>query len=142
MSAFARSYARASLESAPAGYDVETLHRKAGARSRGAVDRNSQLREFFAAPAIPRAAEAEGARGARRAAPGVDDFGRRLLGVVLAHGRLTHLVGDPRRRSRTRYDRTRGRNEAHVTVAAPIDAGARSGGSPTRSGVPSAARSA
>lgn len=117
MSAFARSYARAALESAPAGYDFEKLIDTLGSVAR-AVDGNAKLKEFFAAPKVPRAPK-EKALDALASRAGVDDFGRRLLALVLSRGRLTHLseivaaISDA-------FDKTLGRNEAHVTVASPI----------------------
>lgn len=117
MSAFARSYARAALESAPAGYDFERLIQNLGAVAR-ALDSDRRLKAFFAAPAIPgppkqRALEALAVQA------GVDDFGRRLLRVILNHGRLTKLAEILTALSDA-HDRSRGTHEAHVTVAAPI----------------------
>ena len=53
MSAFARSYARAVIETVPAGYDVEKLIENLRSVAR-AVDGSSRLREFFSAPKVPR----------------------------------------------------------------------------------------
>lgn len=118
MSAFARSYARAALESAPAKYDFERLLEDLGSVAR-ALGSDRRLKEFFAAPAIPkppkqRALEALAARA------GVDDFGRKLLRVILDHGRLTKLPEILTALS-DGYDRARGTHEAHVTVASAID---------------------
>jgi F-type H+-transporting ATPase subunit delta len=119
LSAFARSYARAALESAPQGYDFDKLIETLGSVAR-AVDGNSKLREFFSAPKIPRAPK-EKALEALASKAGVDDFGRRLLGLILSRGRLTRLTEIVDTISHA-FDRTRGRNEAHVTVASPITA--------------------
>lgn len=118
MSAFARSYARAALESAPAQYDFERLLENLGSVAR-ALASDRRLKEFFAAPAIPkppkqRALEALAARA------GVDDFGRRFLRVVLDHGRLTKLAEILTALS-DGYDHARGAREAHVTVASTLD---------------------
>ncbi|MCA1582175.1 MAG: ATP synthase F1 subunit delta [Acidobacteria bacterium] len=117
MSAFARSYARAALESAPAGYDFDRLVEGAGAVRR-ALDSDARLKEFFAAPSIPRAPK-ERALEALAVKAGLDDFGRRLLRVILDHGRLSKLSEILSALSQG-VDRSRGVNEAHVTVAAPI----------------------
>jgi F-type H+-transporting ATPase subunit delta len=117
LSEFARSYARAALESAPAGYDFEKLIDNLRSVAR-AVEGSPKLREFFGAPKIPRGPK-EKALEALAARAGVDDFGRRLLALVLSRGRLTQLpqivsaISD-------KYDNSRGRNEAHVTVATPL----------------------
>lgn len=118
MSAFARSYARAALESAPAPYDFERLLADLGSVAR-ALESDRRLKEFFAAPAIPkppkqRALEALAARA------GVDDFGRKLLRVILDHGRLTKLAEILTALSDA-YDRAQGAHEAHVTVASALD---------------------
>jgi len=117
VSAFARSYARAALESAPAGYDFDKLIEDLRSVAR-AIDGSSKLREFFAAPKIPRGPK-EKALEALASRAGVDDFGRRLLALVLSRGRLIHL-GEIVGAISDLFDRTRGRNEAHVTVASPI----------------------
>ncbi|HEY6148451.1 MAG TPA: F0F1 ATP synthase subunit delta, partial [Thermoanaerobaculia bacterium] len=70
MSAFARSYARAALESAPAGYDFEKLIDALGSVAR-AVEGNAKLKEFFAAPKVPRSPK-EKALDALASRAGVD----------------------------------------------------------------------
>lgn len=119
MSAFARSYARASIEAAPAGYDFGSLLEKAAAVAR-ALSADARLKEFFASPAIPKPPK-ERALEALAAKAGLDDFGRRFLRVILRHGRLTRL-DEIVAALRDAYDRSRGLREAHVTVAAPIGA--------------------
>jgi F-type H+-transporting ATPase subunit delta len=117
VSAFARSYARAALESAPAGYDFDELIENLRSVAR-AVDGTPKLREFFAAPKVPRPPKQK-ALEALAVRAGVDDFGRRLLALVLSRGRLTHLSEIVAAISDL-FDQTRGRNEAHVTVASAI----------------------
>ena len=117
MSAFARSYARAALESAPPGYDFERLLENVGAVRR-ALDSDARLKEFFAAPSIPKPPK-ERALEALAVKAEVDDFGRRLLRVILDHGRLTKLSEILRALSEA-FDRSRGVHEADVTVAAAI----------------------
>jgi F-type H+-transporting ATPase subunit delta len=117
VSAFSRSYARATLESVPAGYNVEKLIEDLRSVAR-AVDGSSRLREFFSAPKIPREPKQK-ALEAIAGRVGVDDFGRRLLGLVLLHGRLRNLSEIVTALSDS-YDKTRGHNEAHVTVATAL----------------------
>jgi len=117
VSAFARSYARAALESAPSGYDFEKLIEDLRSVAR-AVDGSSRLREFFSAPKVPREPKQK-ALEAIAGRVGVDDFGRRLLGLALSHGRLRHLSEIVSALSDS-YDKSRGHNEAHVTVATPL----------------------
>ncbi len=117
MSAFARSYARAALESAPGGYDFERLLENLGSVRR-AIDSDSRLKEFFAAPSIPKPPK-QRALEALAVKAELDDFGRRLLRVILDHGRLTKLSEIASALSEA-FDRKRGMHEAEVTVAAPI----------------------
>ncbi len=117
MSAFARSYARAALESAPPGYDFGGLLENVGAIRR-ALESDARLKEFFAAPSIPKPPK-ERALEALAVKAGLDDFGRRLLRVILDHGRLTKLPEILTAMSEA-FDRARGVLEADVTVAAPI----------------------
>jgi F-type H+-transporting ATPase subunit delta len=117
MSAFARSYARALVESAPRREDVDRMLDGAGAVAR-AIASDARLKEFFAAPAIPRDVK-EKALASLGEKAGLDAFGRRFLSVVLANGRLLHLqeILDA---SREELDRSMGIAQAHVRVAAPI----------------------
>lgn len=105
------------MESAPAGYDFERLLGNAGAVRR-ALDSDPRLKEFFAAPSIPKPPK-ERALEALAVKAGVDDFGRRFLRVILDHGRLTKLSEILTAMS-VAFDRARGVHEADVTVAAPI----------------------
>jgi F-type H+-transporting ATPase subunit delta len=117
VSAFARSYARAIVESAPKGSDVSALLDNAGAVAR-ALSSDARLKEFFAAPSIPKEPK-EKALDSLAQKAGLDDFGRRLLRVVLGHGRLLHL-SEILTAAREELDRTSGVAQAHITVAAPI----------------------
>jgi F-type H+-transporting ATPase subunit delta len=117
VSAFSRSYARAALQAAPPGYDFANLTGGVGAVAR-AIETTPRLKEFFASPGIPRPRK-EAALEALANRAGVDDFGRRLLRVILQHGRLTRL-SEILSALTDEFDRSRGINEAHITVAAPI----------------------
>jgi F-type H+-transporting ATPase subunit delta len=114
---FARPYARAFLEAAPKGYDVEGFLGASAGLSR-AIDDDRALRAFLSAPSVPEEARRKAlAELAQRA--GVDAFGLRYLELLLRHRRLlslsTILQG-----VRDEYDAERGVLEGHVTVAAPI----------------------
>jgi len=117
MSAFARSYAKAIVEAAPKKEDVEKVLDGAAVVQR-AILSDARLREFFAAPAIPREAK-EKALESLAARAGLDTFGRRLLAVVLRNGRILHLA-EILTAARDELDRTTGVSQAHVRVAAPI----------------------
>lgn len=119
MSAFARSYARALIESAPKGTDVEKLLDGAGTVAR-ALSSDARLKEFFAAPTIPRGPK-EKALASLAERAGLDAFGQRYLAVILANGRILHLP-EILEAAREEMDRAGGVAQAHVTVAAPIDA--------------------
>jgi len=117
VSAFARSYARALVESAPKKDAVETLLAGAGAVAR-AIAGEPRLREFFAAPAIPREVKGRALESLGEKA-GLDAFGRRFLAVVLGNGRILHLT-EILAAAREELDRALGVAQAHVRVAAPI----------------------
>jgi F-type H+-transporting ATPase subunit delta len=117
VSRFARSYAEAFLGAAPAGYDPEPFL-EGGAALWRAISAEARLRAFLGSPAIPleakqRLLEELGGKA------GLDDFGRRLLGLVLSRGRILHL-SDILSAIREAHDRRRGVVEARVKVAAPI----------------------
>ena len=123
MSAFGRSYARAFLESAAAGYDVDGFVARAAA-VRDAVSSDPRLKAFLSAPSIP----AETKRKlvgelARRV--GMDAFGARFLDVVLGHRRLLQL-SEILSAIHEESDRRRGIVQGVVTVAAPLDSGEQS----------------
>jgi F-type H+-transporting ATPase subunit delta len=114
---FALPYARAFLESAPEGCDVEAFLASAGSLA-AAIQQDRTLRAFLSAPAVPdeskRRAVAELAARA-----GVDAFGARFLEVLLKNRRILEL-GAILRSLRDAFDTARGVLEGRVTVAAPI----------------------
>ena len=117
MSRFARPYAQAFLETVPESYDVDAFLSAAGVIVR-AMAQDSRLKNFLAGPSVPVDAK-------RRvlddlcARAGVDDVGRRLLGLVLANRRIAAL-SEILSAIRTARDRATGVVEARVTVAAPL----------------------
>ncbi len=118
MSAFARSYAQAFLQTAPPGYDVERFLEGA-ASIRDALGADARLKAFFTSPAVPLQARA-GALAKLAEKAGVDAFGTRLLNLALEHGRalgLSEILSEIRDQS----DRAGGVVAARVTVAAPVD---------------------
>ena len=86
MSAFTHPYARAFLESAPAGYDVDRFLEGAAVLSR-AVAGDPDLRAFLGSPAVPHEAKRR-ALAALAARAGVDAFGARFFEVVLGNRRI------------------------------------------------------
>jgi F-type H+-transporting ATPase subunit delta len=122
MSAFARPYARAFLQSAPAGYDVEGFLERAGALAR-ATAADSRLKNFFTAPSVPIDAK-RGALDALAQKVGIDEFGRRFLAVVLQNRRWLGL-DEILSAIRDARDVELGVVEASVTVAAPVEDGER-----------------
>jgi F-type H+-transporting ATPase subunit delta len=117
VSRYSRPYAKAFLETMPAGYDVDAFLENAAAISR-VITADPRVRAFLAAPAI--AIDAK--RGvldelANRA--GVDEFGRRFLALVLEKRRILTL-GEILSAIRSAKDRALGIVEAVVTVAAPV----------------------
>src|SRR5512143_221607 len=117
MNAFARSYARAFLESVPAGFDVDAFLSRAGS-VRQAVATDARLKAFLSVPSIPQESKRKVVSGLAGRA-GLDPFGTRFLDLVLANGRLLHL-SDILSTIREQFDRRRGLVQATVTVAAPI----------------------
>jgi F-type H+-transporting ATPase subunit delta len=117
VSVFAHSYARAFLETAPAGYDMARFLESAGSLAR-AVSENVTLRAFLSAPAVPHAAKTAAlAQLAGRV--GLDEFGQRFFQVMLKNHRLLEveqILRSLREESDSRQGIVRGR----VTVAAPI----------------------
>lgn len=114
---FAMPYARAFLETAPKGYDVEGFLASAGDLAR-AIEKDPTLRAFLAAPAVPEEAKRKAiAELATRA--GVDAFGARFLELLLRHRRIlgTGVILQGVRKS---FDASRGMLEGSVIVAAPI----------------------
>lgn len=117
MSAFAQSYARAFLESAPPSYDVAGFLAKAEPLVR-AVGENATLRAFLSVPSIPMAAKAQ-ALDALASRAGLDAPGRRFFEVMLRHHRVLE-AGEILRSLRDADDARRGVVQGRVTVAAPI----------------------
>ena len=118
MTPLSRSYAQALLESAPDGWDVGRFLEGARAVER-AISGDARLKAFFSTPGI--AAETKSRtleEIARRA--GLDDFGRKFLGVVLAKRRIANLAEILAGVSEA-YDAREGIVAARVTVAAPLD---------------------
>lgn len=117
MSAFSRSYARAFLESVPAGYDVDAFLARAGSL-RQALASDGRLKAFLSVPSIPQESKRKVLDELARRAE-LDPFGARFLDLVLANRRLPHL-SDILATIREESDRRRGVVQATVTVAAPI----------------------
>jgi F-type H+-transporting ATPase subunit delta len=124
MSAFGRSYAQAFLQTAQAGYDVERFLEGAGV-IRHVVAEDTRLKAFFSSPAVPLPVKSR-TLAQLAAKAGLDDFGRRLLDVVLGHGRLLGL-SEILSAIREQSDRASGVVAARVTVASPVDDAEREG---------------
>jgi len=118
MTAFARSYAQALLQTAPPGYDVERFLEGAGA-VRDAVAGDARLKAFFLSPSVPLAAK-KGTLALLAGKGGVDDFGERFLDLALEHGRVLSL-SEILATIRAQWDETSGVVAASVTVARPVD---------------------
>jgi F-type H+-transporting ATPase subunit delta len=86
VSSFTHPYARAFLESAPAGYDVDKFLASAAVLSR-AVAGNPDLRAFLASPAITHEVKQK-ALAELAAKAGIDAFGARFFEVVLGNRRI------------------------------------------------------
>ena len=100
---FALPYARAFLEAAPNGYDVEAFLASGGALAR-AIETDATLRAFLASPGVPDEAKRKAvAELAGRS--GIDTFGTRFLELLLRHRRILSAGAIL---------------EGRVTVAAPI----------------------
>jgi F-type H+-transporting ATPase subunit delta len=118
VSRFARPYAQAFLETVPAGYDVEAFLAAAGTIQR-AIAQDPRLKHFLTAPSIPVDAKRR-VSDDLAARAGVDEVGRRLLGLVLEKRRIVALA-EILSRIRAVHDRISGILEAEVTVAAPLN---------------------
>lgn len=117
MSTFARSYAQAFLQAAPAAFKVDGFLERAEAIRR-AVGAEPRLKAFFAAPAVPAEAKSRALGDLARRA-GVDDYGRRFLELILRNRRLLDL-GLILSALRTEADHSRGVVQAQVIVATAI----------------------
>ena len=117
MSAFARSYAKAFLETAAPGYDVERFLEDAGA-VRDALSRDARLRAFFLSPSVPLAAK-KGTLKLLAGKAGVDAFGARLLDLALEHRRILWL-SQILSAIREQFDKSSGVVAARVTLARPV----------------------
>ncbi len=117
MRAYARSYARAFVETAPTGYEVEGFLESAGALRRAFAE-DRPLKAFFAAPAVPVEAKEKALDELARKV-GLDDFGRRFFQLTLSHRRILQL-SEILSAIREESDRRRGVVAARVTVAGPL----------------------
>ena len=114
---FAMPYARAFLESAPKGYDVEAFLGAGGELAR-AIETDPTLTAFLSSPGVPDEAKRKAvAELAGRG--GVDAFGTRFLELLLRHRRIL-ATGAILAAIRDGYDAEQGILQGHVTVAAPI----------------------
>ena len=117
---FALPYARAFLETAPKGYDVEAFLGAAGGLVE-AIEKDRTLRAFLSSPGVPEESKRKAvAELAARA--GVDALGTRFLELLLRHRRILE-TGAILRAVRDAFDAARGVLEGRVTVAAPIGDG-------------------
>jgi F-type H+-transporting ATPase subunit delta len=117
VSRYARSYAKAFLETMPVAYDVDAFLENASAISR-ALAGDPRVKAFLAAPAIPIDAKRRVSDDLGRRA-GIDDFGRRFLALVLEKRRILALA-EILSALRSARDRALAIVEAVVTVAAPV----------------------
>ena len=117
MTAFARSYAQAFLQTAPPGYDVERFLVGAGA-VRDAIAGDTRLKAFFLSPSVPLAAK-KGTLALLAKSGEVDDLGARLLDLALEHRRVLAL-SEILAAIRLQSDKTSGVVAARVTVARPV----------------------
>jgi F-type H+-transporting ATPase subunit delta len=117
MTAFARSYAQAFLQTAPPGYDVERFLEGAAA-VRDAVAGDARLKAFFLSPSVPLTAK-KGTLALLAKKGDVDDLGARLLDLALEHGRVLSL-SEILTAIRLQSDKTGGVVAARVTVARPV----------------------
>ena len=117
MTPLSRSYAQALLDSAPAGFDAGRFLEGARAVER-AIAGDPRLKAFFGTPGIAADVKAKTLEDLARRA-GLDDFGRKFLGVVLAHRRILHLAEILAGVSQM-HDAREGVVTARVTVPAPL----------------------
>lgn len=114
---FTRPYARAFLESAPAGYDLAQFFTAADSLV-AAVESNAPLRAFLRTPAVPREAKSRAVADLSRKA-GLDEYGSRFLQVMLKNHRLLE-AGQVFKALRDLNDERQGILRVRVTVPAAI----------------------
>ena len=114
---FTHPYARAFLETAPQGYDIERFLAD-GASLVRAIEKNLTLRAFLGAPAVPVEAKRRAVADLAGKA-GLDAFGARFFEVLLKNRRILDS-GAILQSLRQTWDARRGVIEGKVTVAAPI----------------------
>lgn len=112
-----RAYAKAFLDIAPPGYDVEAFLAKAGELRRALAE--DRLRTFFLAPAVP-AQVKQSVLDELTALADLDEFGRRFFRVVLANRRIGD-AGGILAALHEAHDLRQGVVEAAVAVATPVD---------------------
>lgn len=117
MSSFTRPYARAFLESGPAGYDFGAFLGAAETLA-AALEGNPTLRAFLRAPAVPHQAKSK-ALAELSARAGLDAYGSRFLQVLLKNHRLLEAT-QVLEAVRDENDARQGILRARITVAAPI----------------------
>jgi F-type H+-transporting ATPase subunit delta len=121
---FALPYARAFLETAPKGYDVEAFLAAVGGLA-GAIQNDRTLRAFLSSPGVPEESKSK-AIAELAARSGVDAFGARFLELLLKHRRILE-TGAILKSLQENFDAARGVLEGGVTVAAPIGDAERAG---------------
>ena len=120
MTSFARPYARAFVEAAPAGYDF-TAFLEAGESMVKTFADNPQLRAFLLAPNVPRDAKSNAVRELASKA-GMDEYGARFLQVMLHNHRLLEAA-TVFRTLRDFYDELQNVLRVRVTVPGPLNDG-------------------
>lgn len=114
---FARPYAEAFLQTAPAGYDFEKFL-GAAAGVRGALGHSRELKAVLGNPGVP-ASSKEAVLETLAGRAGLEVHGRRFLQVILKNGRVLHLE-EILAALREALDARTGAMPARVTAAAPL----------------------
>jgi ATP synthase F1 delta subunit len=117
MSSFTHPYARAFVESAPAGYDIPKFLSAAAALT-AAIEGTPTLRAFLATPAVPLESK-RGTVAALAAKAGLDAFGARFFEVLLRNHRILESA-EILKALREAHDARQGIVRGRVTVAEPI----------------------
>jgi F-type H+-transporting ATPase subunit delta len=112
-----RAYAKAFLDVAPPGYDMEAFLAKAEVLRRAVAQ--DRLKTLFLAPAVP-AEIKQSVLDELIALADLDELGRRFFRVVLANRRMGDVSGILAALRET-HDHRQGVVEARVAVAAPVD---------------------